>query len=431
MRIRSVLLALTLVGILVACTASKEEATETATAVPAECDPNSPCAGSTCPTAITSALATQPVDACPRFGEFQSDVDVFSWNSFIAMNWPADPTTCGPDLSRSILDNRGPVVWQTMSEDTEVYVAPGQKPTPWCSKSFDAPLEFRHVGKASATLLKGFPDILEAVGGPLTDQNGRFVRYQKLVNYDEYNYLISNNLWNLAGQKGQTISFPTGPKQDPGPCNGKPCGPTGAMEIKSTWKVLTTAEILSKRFYMAQAIVYNDAKGSPSPGKNPVVVGLVGFHIIHKTPTQNTWFWSTFEQVDNTTKSFYNPNCPSCPVNQQTAAQPYTELNPDGTPRNQPVQVTRVTPIATNDSAAVPLNAYYRGLLRGSVWENYQLISTQWATGGAPAGTPAVLANTTLETYIQANSSCLGCHKGAKTRGGQSADFSFLVYEAQ
>jgi hypothetical protein len=88
----------------------------------------------------------------------------------------------------------------------------------------------------------------------------------------------------------------------------------------------------------------------------------------------------------------------------------------------------RITPI----QADVGLNAYYRALFKGSVWENYQLISTQWATGGAPQGTPPVLANTTMETYIQSTASCLGCHGQApKASGDGSADFSFLLMEAQ
>lgn len=419
-----------------------------AQSLPKLCQNNPQCAGCTCPAAITSALATQPPYACPFEGESQSDVDIFAWNSFIAMNWPANPTTCGPNTGQSILTGHGPRVWERFAEDTSVFVQPPAQPIGWCggakataqATSLLPPKVRALVQKTGVTKVlhwqskaAALAEVQQAVGGVLTDQNGRWVRYELTLNQDEYNYLIDNQLWNQAGQTGKTISFPTGPNQNPGPCNGQPCGPTGAMEIKAAWKVLNHAEIESKRFYMTRAIVYNDTTGEPSPGPNPVTVGLAGLHILHKTPQQTTWFWATFEQVDNTTKSFYNPSCPAstCPPNTQTAKQPYTELTPDGKPINKPVQVVRVNPIAKTDSNAPELNAYYRKLLHGSVWENYELVSIQWTTGGAPGGTPPVLANTVIETYIQPNSSCFGCHKGAKTAVGTNADFSFLLGEAK
>ncbi|NTX16050.1 hypothetical protein HUA76_35295 [Myxococcus sp. CA056] len=428
--------------------------TPSAQALPPGCNPDPTCPGSTCATAITPAQSVVPVDACPRFGEFQSDVDVYSWNTFIALNWPATTSACAPNTQVSILTGQGPTVWETYPEDTDIFVPPGSKPGAWCTFNTPAALETKlrrltklteagrleavnsnvdkllvSDSKASAIVIERFPDIKQAVGGPLTDQNGRFVRYEKRLNQDEYNYLITNNLWNAAGQTSATISFPTGPTQNPGPCNGKPCGPVGAMEVKAAWKVLSAQEVAGKRFYMRKAWVLNDESGAPSPGANPVTVGLVGLHIIHKTASQAKWFWSTFEQVDNTTSSFFNPHCTTnCQPNQQTATQPYTELAPDGGPLNAPVQVTRTTPIQADPS----LNAYYRGLLKGSVWANYQLISTQWATGGAPQGTPPVLANTTMETFIQPTASCMGCHSNApKASGSGTADFSFLMLEAQ
>lgn len=402
--------------------------------LPQGCNPASPCPGSTCPTAITTAAAAVPADACPRFGEVQSDVDVFAWNSFIALNWPADLTTCAADTQTSILGGAGPRVWETYVSDTDVFVA-GGSPVAWCAPELAArlraPRPLGGLSKVAAASAERLPDIAEAVGGVLTDQNGRFVRYEIKINLDEYNYLVTNHLWNKAGQQGKTIDFPQGPDDQPSRCGEMPCGPVGAMEIKAAWKVLSQNEIDGGRFYTTQAVVFNDEQGSPSPGTNPVTMGLVGLHILHKTATQSTWFWSTFEHVDNTTTSFFDPSCTTCVANQQTAKQPYTELTTDGTPINKGVQVVRTHSIESTDSSAPELNTYYQGLLAGSVWANYQLISTQWATGGAPAGTPAVLANTTLETFVQEQSSCLGCHGSAQTAVGTNADFSFLLGGAQ
>lgn len=412
---------------------------------PIECNNNAPCPGSTCAKTVQAAAQQFP-DACPFEGESQSDVDIFSWNSFIAMNWPANTSTCGPNLQASILSGSGPVVWETYTQDSAMFVASGT-PAAWCAQGQDAlaalPQNLR-AAAAKAGVTKVFfqnsksseivegkmPGIEEAVGGVLTDQNGRFVRYEKRMNQDEYNYIFTNKFWTASAQKAATISFPTGAVQNPSPCGAKQCGTTGAMEIKAAWKVLSPSEISGNRFYMAQAWVYNDDAGNPSPGKNPVTVGLVGLHIIHKTAKQSTWFWSTFEHVDNTTTSFYNPKCTTCLPNSQTAAQPYTELDSNGNPINKPVQVVRVNP-GTDDLD--DLNTYYQGLLKGSVWANYQLIGTQWTTGGAPKGTPALLANTTMETFIQPQSSCFGCHSGAPKAGGAAgtADLSFLLSEAQ
>jgi hypothetical protein len=431
---------------------SETACAETNLSAPAGCNLKSPCAGSTCQSSIGKGSATTPADACPRFGENQFDVDVFSWNSFIALNWPADVTHCVADPNKTVLSGRGPVVWETYAEASDVFVAPGAQPVEWCASASPTALAkklaflpepsramaiqqgvtkvFHQLGKVPQKL----PEISEAFDkGPLTDQNGRFVRYEKRLNEDEYNYLISSNLWNVAGQKANpSVSFPVGPKSK---CGKASCGPLGAIEIKAAWKVLSAAEIASKRFYTNLAWVFNDENGSPSPGANPVTVGLVGLHIIHKTESEPKWFWSTFEQVDNVEPVkdagpwFFNPNCKpdKCPPNVQTAKSPYVELTPKGTPANAPVQVTRQIPIQADPS----LNKYYRDMLAGSVWANYQLVSTQWATGGAPQGTPPFVANTTLETYFGPQSSCFVCHNNAKTTAGRKADFSFLLLGAQ
>jgi len=97
-----------------------------------------------------------------------------------------------------------------------------------------------------------------------------------------------------------------------------------------------------------------------------------------------------------------------------------------------PVDVYRVTPIPDGVQAA---NCKYRQLLRGSVFENYQLIGTQNKHPGAtvPQADPANnghegpvtgtytntnnLINAALESYTQANYSCILCHVRARPVG--------------
>jgi hypothetical protein len=257
--------------------------------------------------------------------------------------------------------------------------------------------------------LKG---ILQSTNLPLVDQNGRFVRYSIALNQDEYNYIVANKLYTVPGQKATpNISFPMG------------SSPTsvGAIEVKAAWKVLGAGDNPA-RFFTQQAIVFNNAASAPSPGINPVTVGLVSLHIAHKAQGQATWAWSTFEQVDNDTRSFYNQNCtpagsPSCTPNTPTASATSNELSSTGKPLNAPVQVVpHLQP--TNPG----LNSSFQGLLAGTPFQYYQLI------GAAPQ----VLGASVQETFVPFNAqgpySCIACHSFATaTPGGQPSDMSFLV----
>jgi hypothetical protein len=415
---------------------------------------------------ITNAYAILPLDVSPQTGT-QKDADVFSWQTFIAMNWPAAASSCGPDTSNgsSILNGKGPVVWETYLSTDQVFVTSPAVPAPWCTGMANSmahiPQKVQELARKTGvyrflhlTSKSSSPHGLEqAVGGPLVDQNGRFVRYEVRINQDEYNYITTNNLWNQAGQNKYTqdslINMPAGPST---------FGPAGAMEFKAAWKILGKGDDTNK-FYTITAIVYNNDSDSASPGPNPVKLGLVGLHIAHKTALQRNWVWSTFEQEDNLTTSFYNPACSTCPVNQPIPGSNYTELNPNGTPINKPTQVTRVNKV--DDPFADSVNRYFQNLLKGSVWAHYKLVSAQWLK--FENMTPQFLANTVQETYVQGpnppsyggfqlnfdqpyyadslyqpfakgiSSSCMGCHYVATLPAapGKKADFSFLLGLAQ
>jgi hypothetical protein len=389
----------------------------------------------------------------------QANFDLFGWMTFLSLNWPANSRTCAADPTKSILSGKGPLVWETYAQDTDIFVPKGQPPLSWCNQGIAAnsaerlarlpakvrPLAQQHpevhlflhqnakvseVGKPKLLLQSGqLQGILEAVGGPLTDQNGRFVRYSVHANQDEYNYLVQNKLYSLAGisQFNQPISFP----YQPGPY-----GQVGAMEVKAAWKVLCTANTCKVKdnpahFYTELAIVYNDDTGAPSPGPNPVTVGLVGLHITHKVTAQQTWMWITFEQIENT-KSFFNTNCNfPCMPNTQTAAKPYTELSPKGAPLNQPVQMV---PYPTQDPAVPTYNTGFQKVLASSIWAYYTQVSTQWTGEQPPNPKPLILGNPVLETFIQGSSSCLSCHNLSTVntkQGNVKADFSFMFLGAQ
>ena len=58
-------------------------------------------------------------------------------------------------------------------------------------------------------------------------------------------------------------------------------------------------EIASGRFFM-QDVYFASNISASDPPCGPVTVGLVGLHVLQLTPsTGSTWFWASFEQIDN------------------------------------------------------------------------------------------------------------------------------------
>jgi hypothetical protein len=271
------------------------------------------------------------------------------------------------------------------------------------------------------------------------------------MNQDEFNFIDKNKLWNSNNQTADVNFQPVGSNVD------KTMGP---VEVKAAWKILPAP---SERYHSREVEI-----AWPNPSKHgsylckQYTMGLVGLHIAHKTKNAPQWIWSTFEQVDNYSgphPAFANPNCPAsqCPPNVQPKA-------PSGGWSGDP-RVTQTPPtqmvVAEGSAATVlhtskPLNAQVQQKLAsmGSVWQYYELVSTQWPAvpyiKGKPApvlqkGTlanqgaqqfPHLLANSTMETYLMGpseetnTSSCMYCHSLASNAGSGKSDFSFLLGEA-
>ncbi len=380
---------------------------------------------------------TPPVP--PNYNTMQRSADIFSWQEFLALNWPALAGQRGvPDQSRPI-SFPGPRVWETWKEEYEVYRANGEPPAAWNSPE----QEPSACSTAGATRLffrtQKIDDVIDstlqaaaataALPPTLTDQKGRLVRYEIRLNKVMFDYIVQNQLYDAHIQNvARSVTFPD-----------------GGMLIKAAWREVSPAEEAS--FHTVTACVCDKKKDGSLTNCHTKRMGLVGFHITQKTPSSPQWIWSTFEQVNNvpdpgTTApySLYNPSCPTCPVNQQTL-------------RGTPNQMKRSVPIPASDPDCMNIrdavdnvrvmNQEVQKTLQawGSVFAKYELVNTQFPlppTNLKPetmfSVLPEVLGNTTMESFVQPTSTCMGCHATARTVNPNrfvSSDFSFTLNNAQ
>lgn len=377
--------------------------------------------------------------------------DVFSWQSFIALNWPASSQGRGnaqaPNDSSVFLNaaNGGLVVWGSYKESWELFGQGNQRPTVF--SDWNSPVEpcggLQAGQKAFTFTSKGnslFNDATQSFSFPLIDQRGGYARFEIRYNQAQYDTIrgadgnpqswmyLSNNL-------GRSYPFFM-PASDSS-------GTVGSMMIKAAWRPLTAQDDSSK-FYHVTALVATDSLGTSC---QPVLMGLVGLHIAQKQVGFPQWIWSSFEHVSNV---------PGTGARTQGTPAGYSFNNGLDTPQsvngfsyvpdsagvlslqaNQPpVQVTRVNdiPSTPQGSSTQDINRIYQSFLQNTVWSNYQLVMTQWPSdpgnfvltdsGGVyPANSGAAFpvwgaVNTTMETYFQSRAtaapaggnSCMSCH---------------------
>lgn len=431
------------------------------------------------------------LEAAGRFAEVQLVFDILSWRTFVGVSRPA-----GADGRPAFED------WKT---DDDAFPPDGSEPEPW-GRSVRANLRFtKGVGVRAAKNPVGPGDralvhlssvgragleprrapgpitqteVPQAFSNPIWDQNGFMVRYEILLNEEEYNYVRDNRLYNIPGQveftaAGKKVCFPYGvfPGDDSPPVGlGPDCKPgkTGAIELKLAWKVLKPGVDLPERFLTARAKITSFVDASYTPNEfQDVTVGLVGMHIAHKTKSSPQWVWSTFAHVDNLQTNDLERTADGRPIPTlfNNPAAPYLAVNSPSQTREpfsdgqNPTQVTQLVP---TPKATQELNRRAQAALRGmsdgrlSVLRHYELLGTQWPTqpaapptpggpatapgsvtnksGGKPV--PTFLINPIMETYFQlgnqpatnqeegnppdatpifATESCIGCHSSAPT----------------
>jgi hypothetical protein len=338
--------------------------------------------------------------------------DEFSWRMFLTMIWPADPAMRGaPDRNRG-LDSPGPRVFETFRANWETFQPNGAEPplfdadapvTPCSGVTLpSAPLIIAAFSKFEELRQAGFGRLV----GPLPSQNRRYTRYLTGYNRIQYDHIRANRLY-LGSQLGN-VRFPD-----------------TSTVVKSAW-IEMEGIANPERYYTRRAWILDPATGQCSEQ----LLGLVGLHIVRKTASRPQWIWSTFEHVDTVPDS----GAPRPLVYHSGDGTPMPGVNPYSEPTAQvppPFNVRRLTPI---HEATEEANRRYRSELarRGSVWQNYRLVMTQWplsirdpSRSGRPNNTfpgtgsdSTAFANTTMETFeqVQVADGCMGCHDLARRR---------------
>lgn len=427
-----------------------------------------------CAESVTTSDPNDPdVKAENVFLTLQHGFDVYSWLTFVALNSPQDPSQhFGPNL---------PTVWESYKQIDDVMLEKGRAPNPDFTAPHIVPEKCsRDPTKPTSLVIHMVQEAFDQPfdSGPLVDQNGKFALNVILMNRVMFEKIVHDNLYNWEGQQAfqGLINFLPGKNADnvdpktigpPGFVRG-PGEQLGAYILKASWKEMGPGDDES-RFHTIWAQRYFP-KETGEESCDIVKLGLVGFHVGHKTTTRNQWIWSTFEHVDNVPDVDKIPSCSpqapkfnffdaccsaaKCRVN-GTPPQPWNARKPPAGFRSQIVRTGGTLPVTP------PLNAAVQKLLAGTVWEHYKLVLTQWPAdshcagesvpGNQPDATclaaPTLLANTTLETFVQpeissqsgsigtpqATSSCIGCHNNAATHHvpATESDFTYILEKAQ
>src|SRR5262245_7833195 len=176
--------------------------------------------------------------------QFQRPFDNFSWQSFLAVNWPAD--AAGKPLPVPIGQNpEAPRVWMSYPRPVDVFhlnIPGGLQAQPdACAGVGDRPgLPVFQLMAKSDHVDPEIDSFLQATHQPLIDRNVNFSLFDVRLNSVEASYIVSQGLNTLGGQvqfkqAGKTVSFPLGFYQNNTTRTG---GSVGAVEIKTAWRLL-------------------------------------------------------------------------------------------------------------------------------------------------------------------------------------------------
>ena len=312
----------------------------------------------------------EPQDATAAAGHS----DEYAWRLFVALNWPADIDTRGPDRSVPFGADR-PVVWETWMSAGNVYLERGDNPGSWLPQRAEQQTNERRFESASPPQLKNLRHVVDGRMVPLLDPLGSARRLTEIkMNRTTFEFIRAHELYNVEGQlRAYTaggISFPYGAKQ-----------------VKAKWRPISERE--RARYHTL------DVRLSDGTHR---LYGLTGLHIASKDLEH--WFWATFEHVDN----------PRLADNEgwQLASRDRFACGADSADCNRaPAHIG----------------------LEGTVWQYYRLRGTLIRYIDAH-GAPQRLANSELESGMQMSASCITCHSRATIGIAHGAPSRLAIFDS-
>ena len=253
------------------------------------------------------------------------------------------------------------------------------RPRPWTAGAGTMAFRLLQKGRGMPGTGRVDADIVTEAAAltPLTDQRGRWAHFSVVVDRSEYEYIRCCELY-----QGGCFNAMVG-------AGGTPSGeidmPSGSLELKTAWRVLETCDLPDspEPCTVEDASRYLTVVGevqpySPQIQNRPVkaTLGLVGMHIVQKTPWYLDRIWATFEHVDNAPGcgtasaapaagwSFYdagcedpdgtgrcedNSYCAPCPVKvPEAVAQAFNEAHPSSPIRVNPLTKEAVITCTTS-----------------------------------------------------------------------------------
>ena len=383
---------------------------------------------------VTTIAPQVPEDVCipadSQIDFFEIDFfDDYSWRAFLALVWPAKEGQRGqPDVQVKLGAPGRRLVFETYKAGWEVFQPGGITPAAWneyqrkesfAERATKNPCNLSDIkfGDLVLAAFSKFDNLAQAgfgeLVGPLVAQNRTYARYLTGFNEVGFAQIALEKLYLFNNVKSKVFA-------------------SGVITTKAAWIDMAGIE-KPERYYTREAYLL-DPESNTCTKK---LVGLVGLHIVQKTPSRPQWIWSTFEHIDNVPPG-EGSNKLAFNAGDEKPMPDENEINypPPPQPPN-PFNVIRKKPI---HSRTQETNARYRQALQdaGAPWQFYQLVMTQWprhpndpSKDGKPnntvpgTGADTSFANTTLETFDQTsiNTGCMNCHNQAR----KDADFIYSL----
>lgn len=440
------------------------------------------------PSLINDSSWVVPIDAADTAK--QESYYEFAWQSFVALNWPADLSYRGKPDMKSKIGALGPkgedrmTVWQTWQEQYSIFLPGGTYPGQW--NDLDTVCNGMALGRGlhfvplfSKNIDGQVNDLFnEATGNPLIDMDSGYVRYEVRVCESEYQYFLNTDYYNALQQEYDVHNdkFVGMPKGNDSVFNASL--PTwarfGSTEVKASWRIIPDEmpEAQRKRYFRLKALLM-DTDGNCT---DTTEIGLTGLHILRLTPTTgSTWFWASFEQVDNiqplkayggeNIRPTFNTLPPTLYGDSGYSHVPAAVVAGKPLPPANPVLVS-APPFQQLPKGLDAINMKWAKALKGTPFEYYMLIgtvnpvtvggesvsitgTTTASNGKTNVNLPPIyvntsdMANSTMETYMYKftkTNNCVICHAGGTPQfnaedslkiNGSVQVFTFLFGQAQ